>query len=60
MGHTMFIKSSTCIDGGRLVFSFRALNRSLPLPMARRCCIAGKERVKEKEEEEKKKGGGGG
>ncbi len=34
------MKSSTCIEGGRLVFCFRILKMCLPLPIASRCSIA--------------------
>ena len=36
---TFAMKSSTCMEGGRLVFCFLVLNRSL-LPLAMRCSIA--------------------
>ena len=49
----MDIKSSTCMDGGRLVFSFLALNKSRPLPITNRCWIAGEEEEEEEKEEEK-------
>lgn len=34
------MKSSTCIDGGRLVFCFLSLNKSLLGPFSMRCWIA--------------------
>ena len=36
----LFMKSSTCMEGGRLVFCFLVRNKSRPRPMTRLCCIA--------------------
>ena len=49
----MAMKSSTCMEGGRLVFCFLMRKMSF-LPIARRCSIAGGG-----EEEERESGEGG-